>query len=147
MIKVKKNGILFLIGLCLGIFGSSCIDGNVFKAQDLNGKWTIVSVMDVPVTLENMPFLEFNTAEKRVNGNMGCNRMSAGFELDSDDVTAFQLISPVMTMMACIHFDTENKIAAAINNMTNVRKGEKPNQVKLVDNIGYTLLVLERIGK
>ena len=141
---MNKNGILYLICLCLGFFWGSCKDGSAFKAQELNGKWTIVSVMDEPVTLEYMPFLEFNVPEKRVYGNVGCNTLSAGFEPDPKDMTAFRLIAPVTTMMACIHFDTETKIIQAINNMTHVKKGDTPNQVKLVDKEGNSLLVLER---
>ena len=141
---MKTNSIWLLICLCMGIV-SSCKTGNAFKAQDLNGKWTIVSVMDEPVTLEYMPFLEFNTTEKRVHGNVGCNTLSAGFEPDSKDMTAFKLMAPVTTMMACIHFDTETNIVQAINNITHVTKSEKPNQVKLADNKGNTLLVLERV--
>ena len=139
-----KTVYYFLIGLCMGFIWGSCEDGSAFKAQDLNGKWTIVSVMDEQVTLENMPFLEFNVTEKRLNGNIGCNNLTAGFVPDSEDATAFQVISPATTMMACIHFDTETKIAMAINNMTHVRKGEKANQVKLIDSLGYTLIVLEK---
>ena len=142
---MNKNGILFLIGLCLGIFWGSCKGGSAFKVQDLNGKWAIVSVMDEPVTLEYRPFLEFSTAEKRVHGNVGCNTLSAGFEPDPKDMTAFQLISPITTMMACIHFDTETKIVHAINHITHVKKGETPNHAKLVDKEGNTLLLLERI--
>ena len=141
---MEKNSILILICLCVGMV-NSCKTVNTYKAQDLNGKWSIVWVMDEPITLENMPFLEFNVAEKRVHGNVGCNMLSAGFEPDSKDVSSFQLIAPVTTMMACIHFDTETKIVQAINHVTHVKKGEMPSQVKLVDKEGNTLLVLEKI--
>ena len=141
---MKKNVILLLTGIYMGIIWGSCNDGSSFKAQDLDGRWMIVSVMDEPVTLENRPFLEFSTAEKRLQGNVGCNMLSAGFEPDSKDMTAYKLIAPVTTMMACIHYDTESKIVQAINNVTHVKKGELPNQTKLTDKEGNILLVLER---
>ena len=145
MMKMNKIGILLLICFVMGFLGGTCQTGSAFKAQDLNGKWTIVSVLDEPVTLEHMPFLEFSTAEKRVHGNVGCNTLSAGFEPDLKDLTAFQLIAPITTMMACIHFDTETIIVQAINQVTNVKKGETQDQVKLTDKEGKTLLVLERV--
>ena len=141
---MKTNSILILICLCMGI-ASSCKTGSTFKAQDLNGKWTIISVTDEPVILENMPFLEFDVVEKRVHGNVGCNMLSAGFEPDPKNVSAFQLIAPITTMMACIHLDTETKIVLAINEVTHVKKGETSSQVKLVNKEGNTLLVLEKV--
>jgi len=91
-----------------------------------------------------MPWLEFNIEAKRVHGYTGCNTLSAGFEPDSKDVSAFQMITPITTMMACIHFESESTILQAINNVTNAKKGETPGQVKLVDKDGNTLLVMEK---
>jgi len=143
---MKKIGILLLICLCMGNLGGSCKEGSAFNVQDLNGKWTIVSVNNEPVALQNMPFLEFNTAEKRVHGNVGCNVLNAGFEPDTKDMTAIKFTTPITTMMACIHLDTETKIVQAIHVVTNVKKGEQPNQLKFVDKEGNTMLVLEKAG-
>jgi len=141
---MKTNRILLFICLCTGVF-SACKSVSAYKTQDLNGKWTIVSVMDEPVALQNMPFLEFNTAEKRVHGNAGCNVLNAGFETDAMDVTAIKFTSPVTTMMACIQgMETEAKILQAINTVTNVQKGDNSNQVKLIDKAGNTLIVLNK---
>ena len=141
---MKTNSILILICLCMGIV-SACKTVNTYKVQDLNGKWTIVSVTDEPVTAANMPFLEFNVAEKRVHGNAGCNTLSAGFETDVKDATALKFVAPVKTMMACFNMETEAKIVQAINNVAHVKKGETPNRMKLVDKEGNALLVLERV--
>jgi heat shock protein HslJ len=141
---MKKYGILLLICLWMGIV-SSCKSVNVYKVQDLNGKWIIVSVNDEPVTLEKMPFLEFDMVEQRVHGNAGCNVLNAGFEPDSKDMTAIRFIAPITTMMACIHgMETEAKILQAFNDVTNVQKGEQSNRVKLVDKEGAAMLVLEK---
>jgi hypothetical protein len=48
-------------------------------------------------------------------------------------------------MMACIHFETETKVIQAINSVTHVQKGDKPNQVKLIDKEGNALLVIEKV--
>ncbi|MDR0795775.1 MAG: META domain-containing protein [Tannerella sp.] len=141
---MKKNSFLCLMSLCLVIF-SSCQTVNTYKAQDLNGKWTIVSVMDETITLENMPFLEFNWAEKRVHGNVGCNMMTAGFEPDAKNVAAIKLVAPVVTMRACIYgMEIEANIIQAINKIAQVKHGATPNQVHLIDIEGKKLLVLEK---
>ncbi len=141
---MKTKCIWIFMSFCVGIF-SSCKSVSVFKVQDLSGKWTIVSVKDENVELQNMPFLEFDVAAKRVHGNAGCNMLNAGFETDAKDATAIKFIAPVTTMMACIQgMETEAKILQAINAVTNVQKGNNPNQVKLLDKAGNTLIGLNK---
>lgn len=141
---MKTNYFLLLICLCLGILGS-CKTMNKYNVQDLNGKWNIISVKDEPLQLENMPFLDFNVADKRVHGNTSCNVLNSVYETDSKDVTAIKFLAPITTMMACINMDTETKVLQAINNVAHVKRGDTSNQIKLIDKDGNTLLVLEKI--
>ena len=141
---MKTNSILLFICLCMGIL-SSCKTLNKYNVQDLNGKWQIITVQGESLQLENMPFLEFNVADKKVHGNTGCNVLNSVYETDSKDVTAIKFVTPVTTMMACLNMDTENKVLQAINNVTHIKMGDASNQVKLVDEDGNTLLVLEKL--
>ncbi|MDR2233188.1 MAG: META domain-containing protein [Tannerella sp.] len=140
---MKHNGFLLMICLCVGLC-SSCKSGSAYKAQDLDGKWLIIGVKDEPVKLALMPFLEFEVADNHVSGNVGCNNFSAGFELDAKDASAFTLISPAITTMACIFGDTEDKIVKALNEVVAVKGGSSPNRVILIDIDGNTCLVLEK---
>ena len=141
---MKQNSFLFILCLWAGLC-SSCQTGSTYKAQDLDGKWMIIAVKDEPVKLKLMPYLEFDVAENRVSGNMGCNNLSAGFFLDEKDASAFTLVSPAITTMACIFGDTEDKIVQAFNMVTGVKAGNTPKRVKLVDKDGKTCLVLEKM--
>ena len=140
---MKTNRILLLMCLCIGIL-SSCKTTNNYNVQDLNGKWNIISVKDEAIQLENMPFLDFNVADKRVHGNTGCNILNSVFETDSKDIAAIKFVAPITTMMACINMDTEAKILQVITDITHVQNGDTSIQVKLVDKDGKILLVLEK---
>ena len=141
---MKTNYSLLLICLCMVIF-NSCKTVNPYNVEDLNGRWTIISVKDEQVQLENMPFLEFDVSAKRVHGNTSCNLLNSVFELDANDKTAIKFITPITTMMACINMDTETKILQVITDITHVKKGETANQIKLVDKNGNTIFLLEKI--
>ena len=56
-------------------------------AVDLEGKWTIATVNNEGINLEEMPFIEFNLAEKRFHGNAGVNIMNGEFVLDGNKLT------------------------------------------------------------
>ena len=140
---MKTNYAILLICICVGLF-NSCKTENTPSVEDLAGKWTIISVKDEPVQLENMPFWEFDISEKRVHGNTSCNMFNAAFETDVKDQTAIRLVAPVSTMMACINMETEAKILQIISDIAHVKKGETANRITLVDKNGNTLLLLEK---
>jgi len=140
---MRTNFFLFLICLCVGMF-SSCKTENAFKVEDLNGKWTIISVRDEPIEIEKMPFFEFDVTEKKVHGNTSCNILNSTFETDANDTGSIRFALPISTMMACINLDTEVKILQVIDKITHVTKGESPNRIKFVDKDGNTMLVLEK---
>ena len=140
---MKKNSLLFLICLCAGIF-NSCKTEGTFNVEDLNGQWTIISVKDEPIELENMPFFEFDMAEKKVHGYTGCNILNSNLETDDNDKTAIKFFAPISTMMACMNMDTETKILQVIGNITHVKKGETSNRIKFVDKNENTMLLLEK---
>ena len=135
---------LLLICLSVCVF-NSCKTENTYKVEDLNGKWTIISVKDEPVQLEKMPFLEFDAVGKKVHGNTSCNTLNSAFETDANDKTAIRFVAPVTTMMACINgMETEAKIVQTLANISHVKKGATPNQIKMVDKNGNTMLLLEK---
>jgi len=140
---MKTNYSLLLIYICVGVF-YSCKTIDSYQVEDLKGRWTIISVKDEPVQLENMPFFEFDVSEKRVHGNTSCNMFSSIFESDANDKTAIRFVTPISTMMACINMETEAKILQVISDITHVKRGETSNRVKFVDKNGNTMLSIEK---
>ena len=64
--------------------------------------WTLVAIEDEngvekPVTVKNVN-LHFNTEEKKVNGNAGCNRFFGGVEIKDDNIRFLEIGS---TKMLC----------------------------------------------
>ncbi len=117
------------------------------KSVNLNGRWDIVlvGVTSVPKGLENQPFLEFDTTEKRLHGNAGCNVINGTFELgekngENTGLTFGQVIS---TMMACPDMTLESHILQAINSVKSFSALEE-DVIELYDESGTSVLQLKR---
>lgn len=91
---------------------------------DLSGKWLITEVNGtaVPDSLENVPFLEFNIAEKTLHGNAGCNVINGGIRLDDANSSSVSFPQGMSTMMACPDMEVENSILKALNNVRSFGK-------------------------
>lgn len=87
------------------------------KLADLAGKWMIGEVAGeaVPEALESQPFIEFNIAEKRLNGNAGCNIINGTFRIEEESATSISFLQVVSTMMACPDQAMEGRVLKALN--------------------------------
>lgn len=113
-------------------------------AAELQGKWNVVSVynMPIPETMENTPFLIFDTKGNKISGNAGCNRLNGKLIINetNDSIS----IPPLMTTrMACPDMETENNILSALGNVKTFGKLDS-KRIALYSGGGAEILVLQK---
>ena len=113
-------------------------------AAELHGKWNVVSVynMPIPETMENTPFLIFDTKGNKISGNAGCNRLNGKLIISetNDSIS----IPPLMTTrMACPDMETENNILSALGNVKTFGKLDS-ERIALYSDGGAEILVLQK---
>ena len=79
----------------------------IYNADDLSGKWTIISIAGKEIPSEKEAFLQFDIQEKRVSGKAGCNNLNFPYEINSDDATAIVFKMGISTRMMCIDMEAE----------------------------------------
>ncbi|WP_300724908.1 META domain-containing protein [uncultured Bacteroides sp.] len=135
-----KKTFLGVAAICAGALMVACSSNkNVVKTADLSGEWTIVSVDGQNINIEEMPFIGFDLAEKRIYGSSGCNRMMGDLVLDTTASTInFGHVGS--TRMMCPNMDTESKVLDAVNKV----KGYKATAdgIALIDEKGKELMTL-----
>ena len=65
-------------------------------------RWVLIEVKGVPVQLSGTnrdAHIEFNTAEKRITGSGGCNRLNGSYKLGKKNAISFG--DPATTKMLC----------------------------------------------
>lgn len=139
-----KKVIFYLMVLPMAIVALAGCSESKTNAKDLEGKWNIVEVKGTKVSQENMPFMQFNIAENKVNGNAGCNTFNSSFELKDDDVSAISFGIGMSTMMACLDMELESMILKNIELVKSVKAGKSANEMLLLDKDGNVLFVLAK---
>lgn len=99
---------------------------------DLAGRWAIREVNGeaLPDSMENRPYLEFDTVGKRVHGNAGCNVVNGAFQTDETQPASISFPQLITTMMACPDMEIERRLLDALDG------------VRLFDKAGDTVLNL-----
>lgn len=98
-----------LLLLCCIVFGmTGCHSSrNMAKLNDV--KWILQTLNGKPVELKDQNseiFIQFNDAEKRVNGRAGCNRYFGNYEMENSKLK----FSPMgATRMACPDLQIESE--------------------------------------
>ena len=109
------------------------------EAVSLEGKWTIATVNGEEITLEEMPFLEFNTTDNKFHGNAGVNIMNGEYTQEGEKLVFGEAAT---TMMA--GRPEANKIERAI--LDNIAKvavaAEAEEKVELRDAEDAVLMTL-----
>ena len=87
------------------------------KLSELNGKWMISQAGGeaIPSGMEKQPFIEFNISEKRLHGNVGCNIINGGFQVDKVNPMSISFPQVISTMMACPDMEVESRVLKALN--------------------------------
>jgi heat shock protein HslJ len=138
-----KKSILYLFAIAtFSTFMCACSSSKT-NAKRLNGKWNISKVDGENIKgTEETPFLNFNIAEKTVNGNVGCNIFNSTIQLDDKDATAVTINSGQVTMMSCPDLQTEQKILQALEKVKSMKAGNTADEYDLCDAAGNTVLTL-----
>lgn len=102
-----------LLVLCLALFGVGCNSSkNMAKLDGV--KWELKTLNDREVKLtdnNSEVYIQFNGAEKKVNGRGGCNRFFGNYEMDGDKLK----FSPLgATRMACPDLALETEFFKAL---------------------------------
>lgn len=103
-----KTNLLILALMIMGAL-SSC-KSTYPDAKWTNKQWTAVELLGVPVQISNTiqdAHLFFNAAEKSVNGNGSCNRISGPYEIGKKNSLKFGSLAS--TRMTCQNQAFENK--------------------------------------
>ena len=104
----------------------------------------IVSVSGTELgQMENVPFLAFDVAGKRVHGNAGCNVVNGGFSQEEGNPNSIQFTQMISTMMACPDMETERKVLDALGNVRSFGFDED-GMLVLSDENGQELVVLDK---
>lgn len=99
--------------LCLALFSVGCNSSK--KMAKLDGvKWELKTLNDKEIKLTDSNseiYIQFNEAEKKVNGRGGCNRFFGNYEMDGDKLK----FSPLgATRMACPDLQLETEFFKAL---------------------------------
>lgn len=102
-----------LLLLCLALFSVGCNSSK--KMAKLDGvKWELKTLNDKEIKLTDSNseiYIQFNEAEKKVNGRGGCNRFFGNYEMDGDKLK----FSPLgATRMACPDLQLETEFFKAL---------------------------------
>ncbi|MDD4514876.1 META domain-containing protein [Massilibacteroides sp.] len=123
---------------------SSCGASKKDVSSLISGRWNILEVAGEKITGDKLPFIEFDTAEKRLHGNAGCNNFNAGYQVDPAKISSFKISQAVSTMMACPDMETEGKVLKALDKVASVKKAASATGLQLLDNNGAVLFLLEK---
>ncbi|HBT97434.1 MAG TPA: hypothetical protein DEB25_07290 [Desulfobulbaceae bacterium] len=93
---------------------------------------TEIAGQKIKTNAERLAYLEFS-ADNRVWGSGGCNRLTGTYHFDSGQLHFSRMIS---TKMACIDMRTENALLAALSTVTTSALSDGGNILTLYDNDG-----------
>ena len=114
----------------------------VASVNQLQGKWTISQVGSDTISIEEMPFMEFDIPNKKLHANVGCNIMNANLVIADENGSSISIDPGQVTMMACPNMEIEQLILQAVPQVQAVQPGATDNEMVLVDENGNALLVL-----
>lgn len=133
---------VMMIPLFMGML-LSCSEAKT-DVKKLDGKWSIAEVKGEKILKETLPQMNFNMAEKKLNGNAGCNVFNTSIVLDDNDISSIIIQPAATTMMACPDMATEDLILKAMGDVKAVKAGQSESEMLLVDDAGNVLLVLSK---
>lgn len=112
-------------------------------AASLAGEWEIESVDGLAVDKkagESVPFLGFDTRERRVWGSTSCNRLTGHFRHSGDSIDLGQI---GCTMMMCRDMEVEQRVLAALRRVGRYTIDDADNLV-LTTAEGTAVITLKR---
>lgn len=134
---------MFGLVVSLLLFASCKKANNAVSITELKGEWNIVEVNGQEVTSKPLPFIGFDTEERTIYGNSGCNRIMGGFEL-SDQSDRIKLEEIASTMMACPDMELETNVLKALSETNRIQHGNEEGELALCDKDGNRVILLKK---
>ena len=147
---MKKTS--FITGACaasmIALMGS-CTVGNVAVDQVntiLAGNWYISQVNDSTVKSpdEEWPYLDLNTQQGSLSGNLGCNQVMGNFTFNDKGQIAFENLAS--TRMMCPEMSLEDAITSTLPNVRQYFYNKVTGTLTLSTAEGKPLIVMTRIN-
>lgn len=139
---MKKLFIPF-VAMALISFSSCKSSQNTGATTNINGEWNIVEVNGSALNnIDPHPYIGFDTANGRVYGNSGCNRIMSSLTLNekAGDIELGQMAT---TMMAGPNMDVERNVLNALALVKNYKKMGK-DKIALCNESKRPVIVLEK---
>ncbi|WP_294176195.1 META domain-containing protein [uncultured Coprobacter sp.] len=114
--------------------------------SELEGTWNVTLINEKPLTDDQKPFITFNTKDRKITGNAGCNRMNGQITTDNANEYFISLGQIATTRMACPG-NTEPTLLKALENVKSFKLLPDKNGKKyagLCDSQGKTIVTLEK---
>ena len=114
--------------------------------SELEGTWDVTLINEKPLTDDQKPFITFNTKDRKITGNAGCNRMNGQITTDNANEYFLSLGQIATTRMACPG-NTEPTFLKALENVKAFKLLPEKNGKKyagLCDSEGKIIITLEK---
>lgn len=122
---------------------TSCkVTRKALSTSAIEGEWNIIKVENSAIQAQPYPYIGFDTQEKRVYGNSGCNRITGSFDIKGKK-GKIELGQMASTMMACPNMELEQSILQALGSVERINTADKELLV-LCDKNKNPLLHLEK---
>lgn len=117
----------------------------VIPYSELDGKWMIETVFgtSLPASLEQRPYLVFDTKAGKVHGELACNNMNGSIVHNDAEASSIAIPQAATTRMMCPDIETENSILTAINEVSRFGKIGN-NRIAFFSEDGQQVLTLEK---
>lgn len=114
------------------------------RRMPLDGKWTVSKVeeMEIPEQ-ENEIFLVFNSSQKMVYGNLGCNSYNASLEYTPQKRSLLKLGTGMTTLRMCEQMELEKQLLQTFSQVVSYKKFSDRKAI-LCDKSGKVLIELTR---
>ncbi|MDR2495606.1 MAG: META domain-containing protein [Tannerellaceae bacterium] len=115
-----------LLYLCLGIIllGSCKSPGAVVSFTDLEGEWSVTELSGVDLASAGAkPKMSFNTAEKRMAADAGCNNIAGMAELAESNPAAIRFKGVLATRKFCMEMSKEEALLKALEKIVSFGTG------------------------
>lgn len=140
---MKNKKMMFGLVFSLLLLSSCKNIKNTVTMSELKGEWNIVEVNRQEVSANPLPFIGFDTEEKRIYGNSGRNRIMGGFRLSNKN-DKIELEEIAGTMMACPDMELETNVLKALSEASRIRHGDEEDEIILSDKSGNPVILLKK---
>ena len=122
--------------------GNSLI--KMIRMMPLDGKWIVATVNGQAVeNTENEIFLLFDSYNKTLSGQLGCNTYSASLACDSKKTSVIRIENGLTTLRLCQDESLEKKLLQALEKVVSYKKFSDSKAI-LCDGGGNVLIELAR---